>query len=34
VRDKVRADYLLDSQSRANEIAFSALARQFTIARN
>jgi peptidyl-prolyl cis-trans isomerase C len=34
VRDKVRADYLLDSQSRANEIAFSTLERQFTIARN
>jgi hypothetical protein len=33
VRDKVRADYLLDSQKRANESAFTALARQFTVGR-
>jgi peptidyl-prolyl cis-trans isomerase C len=34
VRDRVRADYLLDSQKQANETAFSALARQFTVAHN
>jgi len=34
VRDQVRADYLLDFQKRANESAFEALARQFTVARN
>ena len=34
VRDKVRADYLLDAQYRANETAFSTLARKFTIVRN
>jgi peptidyl-prolyl cis-trans isomerase C len=34
VRDKARADYLGDSQKQANESAFSALARQFTVARN
>lgn len=34
VRNKVRGDYLLDSQKRANDIAFAALARQFTVARN
>jgi hypothetical protein len=34
VRDKVRADYLLDSQARANESAFSALAHQYTVVRN
>ena len=34
VRDKVRADYLLDSQTRTNEAAFSALAGQFTVLRN
>ncbi len=33
-RDKVRADYLLDAQSRSNETAFSTLARKFTIVRN
>ena len=31
VRDKVRADYLLDSQKRANDTAFEVLARQFTV---
>jgi hypothetical protein len=34
VRDKVRADYLLDSQARSNEMAFSALARKFTVVPN
>jgi peptidyl-prolyl cis-trans isomerase C len=34
VRDRVRADYLLDSQKQANETAFNALARQFTVAHN
>ena len=34
VRDKVRADYLLELQTRANEAAFSALAGQFTVVRN
>jgi len=33
IRDKVRADYLLDSQKRANDSAFTALARQFTVGR-
>jgi peptidyl-prolyl cis-trans isomerase C len=33
VRDKVRADYLLDSQKRTNDSAFAALARQFTVGR-
>jgi hypothetical protein len=33
VRDKVRADYLLDSQKRANDSAFTALAHQFTVGR-
>jgi hypothetical protein len=33
VRDKVRADYLLDSQKGANDAAFTALARQFTVGR-
>ena len=33
VRDKVRADYLLDSQKRANDSAFTTLARQFTVGR-
>ena len=33
VRDKVRADYLLDSQRRANDSAFTAVARQFTVGR-
>jgi peptidyl-prolyl cis-trans isomerase C len=34
VRDKVRADYLLDFQKRANDSAFTALARQFTVSRH
>jgi hypothetical protein len=34
VRERVRADYLLDSQKQANESAFGALARQFTVAHN
>ena len=33
VGDKVRADYLLDSQKRANDSAFTTLARQFTVGR-
>lgn len=31
VRDRVRADYLVDFQKRANDSAFTALARQFTV---
>lgn len=34
VRDKVRTDFLLEAQKRANESAFGALAHQFTVARN
>jgi peptidyl-prolyl cis-trans isomerase C len=33
VHDRVRADYLLDSQKRVNDAAFTALARQFTVGR-
>jgi peptidyl-prolyl cis-trans isomerase C len=33
VRDKVRTDYLLDAQARANKAAFSDLAREFTVVR-
>lgn len=34
VRDRVRADYLRDSQTRSNEMAFSALAGKFTVVPN
>jgi hypothetical protein len=34
VRDKVRADYLLDEQQEANDAAFQRLARKFIIVRN
>jgi hypothetical protein len=34
VRDKVRADYLLDWQSRSNEMAIGSLAGKFTVVRN
>ncbi len=34
VRDKVRADYLLESQQRANDDAFRRLARKFIVVRN
>jgi hypothetical protein len=33
VRDKVRTDYLLDAQNRANQQAMSQLAREFTVVR-
>jgi hypothetical protein len=33
VRDKVRTDYLLDAQDRANRQAMSQLAREFTVVR-
>jgi peptidyl-prolyl cis-trans isomerase C len=33
VRDKVRTDFLLDAQARANRAAFSHLAREFTVVR-
>jgi hypothetical protein len=33
VRDNVRSDYLLDAQARANAIAFSELASEFTVIR-
>jgi parvulin-like peptidyl-prolyl isomerase len=33
VRDKVRTDYLLDAQARANKAAFGRLAREFTVVR-
>jgi len=33
VRDKVRTDYLLDAQDRANQQAMSQLAREFTVVR-
>jgi peptidyl-prolyl cis-trans isomerase C len=33
VRDRVRADYLLDAEDRTNKIAFSKIARKFSVVR-
>jgi hypothetical protein len=33
VRDRVRTDYLLDAQQRANEATFNDVAREFTVVR-